>query len=386
MAKNKMYKMQPVHSSQIFDYEGFMAGAQQIEQQPDPATATEPSRSLLRTAGDYGLTAIKTAIAVPELAVGLADIPTGGHAGRSLEQLGFRPKEAKAMLDENYSQQQKDAFAKVQQADGFMGKMGAALENPSTIAHAVVESAGPMLAGGVVGKGIMAVAPRLGAVGAAAAGEGIIGAGSAAKQIRQETPDGLLTAKQAGLALATGAGTSAFGLMGGKLAQRLGIGDVDTMLVQGAGKLTAASNKGLVKRVVGGGLAEGVFEELPQSVQEQVLQNQALGKDPMEGVDYAAAMGLLSGATMGAGANVYSAPATAEQRQAQEQAKAQAQVDKKFQTQAQIERLRDAGDASAAELLQKRLNFETSALAADTEIASMLAADPSQALPRFARI
>ncbi|QNK66100.1 PLxRFG domain-containing protein [Variovorax sp. PAMC26660] len=65
-----------------------------------------------------------------------------------------------------------------------------------------------------------------------------------------------------------------------------------------------ATAKGVVRRVLEGALSEGVLEELPQSIQEQVLQNAALGKSLDEGVDQAAVLGLLSGAAMGGGANV----------------------------------------------------------------------------------
>ncbi|WP_156370883.1 MULTISPECIES: hypothetical protein [unclassified Acidovorax] len=58
-------------------------------------------------------------------------------------------------------------------------------------------------------------------------------AGSAAEQIRQETPDGLLTPTHAGLAGATGVATTGLGVLGGRVANKLGIGDAETMLAQG---------------------------------------------------------------------------------------------------------------------------------------------------------
>lgn len=271
----------------------------------DDAAEPEPEkkpRGWGSVAADVGISALKGAISVPEAAVGLADIPTGGRVGRALEGVGFRPKDAKAFLDDQYSDQQKQAFQNVQKADGFSGKFVAALQNPSVIGHSVVESVPSMVAGGVVGRGLLAAAPALGGVGAAALGEGIVGGGSAAEQIRQETPDGLLTPKQAGLSVLSGAGTAAFGALGNKVAKSLGIHDVDTMLV-GAVQ-NPASAKGVVRRVLEGAVSEGVLEELPQSIQEQVLQNAALGKPLDEGVDQAAVLGLLSGAAMGGAANV----------------------------------------------------------------------------------
>lgn len=40
---------------------------------------------------------------------------------------------------------------------------------------------------------------------------------------------------------------------------------------------------------------EGVPDELPQSIMEQALQNQALGRPLEEGVDHAVVLGWLSG-------------------------------------------------------------------------------------------
>ena len=93
--------------------------------------------------------------------------PRGSKAGSvSPKHRGYRPEEAKAMLDGAYSDPQKEAFARVQQADGFMGKLSAAVENPSVIAHTVAESVPSMLAGGVAARGLMGV----GAAGGAAPG------------------------------------------------------------------------------------------------------------------------------------------------------------------------------------------------------------------------
>jgi len=52
--------------------------------------------------------------------VGLADIPTGGYAGKLAEQAGFRPKEAKAILDEYLTPEQQAANRAVSEAKGFL--------------------------------------------------------------------------------------------------------------------------------------------------------------------------------------------------------------------------------------------------------------------------
>ncbi|MEO8021058.1 PLxRFG domain-containing protein [Polaromonas sp.] len=266
-----------------------------------PAPALVEPRSMARVAGDVGISALKGAIAVPEAVVGVADLATGGRAGKLAEDAGFRPKEAKAMLDEGYSDQQKEAFRKVQAADGLGDTFMTAVQNPSVVAHSVVESLPSMGAGGVLARGGLALAPKLGAVTAAALGEGAVATGSAAEQIRQQTADGLLTGKQSLLAGATGAATTAFSMLGGKIAKKLGLADVDTML---AGASTyPAMRKGVVRSALEGAAAEGILEELPQSVSEQVLQNIALNRPLDEGVNQAAVLGLLSGAAMGGGAN-----------------------------------------------------------------------------------
>ena len=105
----------------------------------------------------------------------------------------------------------------------------------------------------------------------------------------------------------SGVADAGFGLLGGKMAQRLGIGDVETMLA-GAGRAAAKPAaqpvaKGLPRQMAQGALSEGVLEELPQSVAEQALQNIALDRPWQEDVDSAAVLGTLSGGVMGAGAS-----------------------------------------------------------------------------------
>lgn len=296
----------------------------------NPNLGLEPSRSAgdyVRDAGAWGL---KAALAVPETAVGLADLATGGKAGKALENeggsFGLRFKQAREVANDLHSDAYKQKQQQFDQAEGIVQKGKVALQNPSLIAGGIVESLGLMGAGGVVGRGALA-ATRLGQMGvkgaaiAGAAGEGVVGAGSAAEQIRQQTDDGLLTGKQAGLAAATGLATGAIGFAGNKVANRLGIGDADMMLAMGTkgmakdaaerataaavNPLAAPAQKSILRQMGEGAIAEGVLEELPQSVSEQILQNEALGKSWSEGLDEAVVMGILSGGAMGAGAAGY---------------------------------------------------------------------------------
>jgi len=291
-----------------------------------------PSRGFKGWAGDALGVVARGAISVPEAAVGLLDIPTGGAVGKALENeggaVGLRFKQAKEaasdLFDSDATKQQNQQF---QQADGIVEKAKVALSNPSMVVRAIGESVPSMVAGGVAARGLMAATKlgQMGAQGAAlagAAGEGITMAGSAAEQIRQETKDGLLTPEQAGLAAATGVVGGAMSALGGRVANKLGIGDAETMLAQGTKGMakqnaddaaTAAVNplvqqaaaKSIPRRVIEGAISEGFLEELPQSVAEQIFQNVALGKDWLTDVDSAAVMGVLSGGAMGGAASGY---------------------------------------------------------------------------------
>ena len=284
----------------------FDANSARPEDQFDPTTAKpEKPAGALRKLGDLGLSAAKGVIAVPEAAVGLADIATGGRAGKAVEGLGVRFKDAKDVLTGLQSEDLKGKQQQFSEADGVIDKAGVALRNPSLIANSVAESIPLMGAGAVPARALLAAAPRVGAAGAGASGEGLAGAGSAAEGIRQETPDGLMTGTQAGLAGASGALTAGFGALGGKLAQRLGIADVDTALARGSAEVAAGARpKNFLRRGAEGAVSEGLLEELPQSLSEQVLQNIALDKPVGEGMADAAVMGTLAGGVMGAGAGI----------------------------------------------------------------------------------
>lgn len=272
-------------------------------------------RTLGGTAIDAGVTFLKSAIGLPEAFVGLADIPTLGYAGKLLEQAGYKPKEAKEILDTYLSEAQQYANRQVKETKGFLPTIGAALENPSTIATAVGESLPQMLGGASIARGIVKAAPGLAPYLAGAIGEGVLGAGSAAEQIRQSTKDGLLTGKQALSAVGSGVGTAAFGVAGGKLAKKFGLDDIDTLLVGGGAQTGSKSVKDFAKKATASGISEGVFEEMPQSAQETMWMNYATDKPLLEGVPEAAGMGLVTGATMGVGATALGGRAKAPERE-----------------------------------------------------------------------
>lgn len=299
---------------------------------PYGANDQQPSGFLRRAVADPALALAKGAVGVPEAAVGVADIFTGGQAGKEAQALGFRPKEAKQFLETYQSPELQQARANVGAARGFGGTLAALAENPSVIADTAVESLPSMGAGGVAGRGFLAargIAPAAAtarqAAAAGALGEGVVSAGQTAEQVRQESPTGELTAQQAALAAGSGGLTGAIGFGAGRVANRLGIGDLETALVRGkagavadeAGKAAAkAAPKGVTRRVGEGVLTEGVFEELPQSMQEQIAQNLALGKPWNEGVPEAGATGMVVGGLTGGVVGAMRGPAAAPEPEA----------------------------------------------------------------------
>jgi hypothetical protein len=264
----------------------------------------EPERTLLGigeegggTLGDLGVTAIKGAIGLPQGLVGVGSALTGGRVGKAVEDAGIRFDESQKMLDGMYSPAQQAANTSVRNADGFMNTLEAVKDNPSTVVTTVGESLPSVLGGGVIAKGVGLI-PKVAPWVAGAVGEGVMGAGSAAEQIREQTADGLLTTKQQLAAGGTGVGTALFGGVGGKLARKFGAGDIDSAM---AGAVSNEAQRGFAARLTAAGISEGVFEELPQSVQEQMWRNFAMDKPLDDGVGNAAAMGLVAGTTMGAG-------------------------------------------------------------------------------------
>ena len=66
----------------------------------------QPDRTVSGSVIDAGVTALKAAIGLPEAFLGLADIPSGGTIGKFLEDAGYKPKEAKEILDTYLSEAQ----------------------------------------------------------------------------------------------------------------------------------------------------------------------------------------------------------------------------------------------------------------------------------------
>ena len=274
----------------------------------EDATPAQPA-SAARKLGDLGLSVAKGVVAVPEAAVGLADLVTGGKAGKLVEQAGVRFKDAKDVLTSFQSDDLAGKRAQFDQADGVMGKAMTAITNPSLITNTVAESLPLMGAGAVPARMILGAMPGAG-MAAGAIGEGVVGAGSAAESIRQQTADGELTAKQALMGGATGLAAAGFGYGGARAAKALGVGDFDTMAATGARQVLTerAKPKGVARSIAEGAASEAFLEELPQSLSEQALQNVALDRPVTEDLDAAAVMGTLAGGAMGGVAGAISKP------------------------------------------------------------------------------
>lgn len=265
---------------------------------------------------DPAITLVKGVLAANEALVGLADIATMGAAGFYFEKyLGVNYDKEREKWEARRSLEQRTLNKEVQDTRGFFPTIIAAVERPSVIAHAIGESLPAIGGSGLVSRALLAQFPKLSALVAGAFGEGTVIAGSTAEGIRQKDPDGLLDWKQLGLIGTTGALSAGVGILGAKIGQKLGVGDLDTAIATGSLQNAMAKSgmpKNIIYRAIAGGTTEGLIEEMPQSAVEQIAQNVALEKPWDEGVPEAMAMGLITGAVMGAGTQAITRPAPTE--------------------------------------------------------------------------
>lgn len=326
----------------------------------DSDTDQGDSSILRRTVGDLGVALAKgTLVGIPETVTGLLDIPTMGYAGKAAEAVGKGLgiggfKEGREYFDEMLTPETKQAVKEVQETKGFFPTIGAALQRPSAIAQTVGESIPSMVAGGALtgmaakglGMGMTKIpvametaaqramkAGKLATLEDATAltaanainkaniikgatiggvGEGIVTAGQNIEQTRQATPEGTLTPGQIAIQAASGILTGGISILSGRFAQYLNLADPQTMAAMiaygGVPRTVAQKTKWTqdLSNVLKTMAREGFLEELPQSVQEAVAQNLALGKPVEEGIWEQGAMGLLSGMAQGGGAQVLS--------------------------------------------------------------------------------
>lgn len=266
--------------------------------------AREFARGFLAAPRDLAALAGKAAVSGSEVLVGGANLLTAGQAGRGFELAGYDPKTAKEAFGKLHSPEYRAAQQAVTDAEGVAGTVKAALSNPVTIAGAAIEAGPSMIMGGGLSRGALKVAPKLSKVVAGAIGEAGITAAQQAEQIRQANPGaGALSPEQMALAAGSGVLTGLIGVAGGKLLDRLGVVDIDTFIA-GGGLTKPGALKSRVGQIVAGVVSEGLFQEFPQSAQEQIAANIATGRPWNEGVAEAAAMGGVVGGVMGAGGAV----------------------------------------------------------------------------------
>lgn len=290
------------------------------------------------TASDLGKSIKVGAQRLPGMAAGLLDLPFALAAGARPvtkaadalgEATGFQP--GKWADETKFSPAYEQGKANIDKAwkDGSAGDIALSyLQNPAYTANQVVESVPSMVAGGLAGRALMGVgrvaAPlaKAGGVGPAAPGllartvgeklaaplaggigEGAVTAGQQMQQYQGEDQQ-----KNAVAALGAGVGTAALGFGAGRVANKMGLETAETAIINAGrdGAVRAADNVPMSakRRILSGMVSEGVLQELPQSVQEQMWQNYADGKPLTEGIERAGVEGALAGAVMGAGANV----------------------------------------------------------------------------------
>jgi hypothetical protein len=297
--------------------------ARRLGVKPPPEPPPPPSSAMRRYLADPAISLAQGVIGLGQIPVGLADLATGGQVGKFLENeggsIGYRPDEASKILGEYLTPEQKAANAAVQTAgdkeEGLLGKVGATLkaaaQNPSVIPHAVLQSLPSMAVGGVIGRGVAALAPKLAGY-AGGIGEGVVTMGQQAEQVRtdEHNPDRLLTGDQSALTGGSGALTGLIGAFSGRLANKLGFENAHSMM---AGvHADPGVQRNVVKSALGSMATEGLLEELPQSVQEQVAQNLALGDPIDKDVPVQAVLGVLTGGAMGLGAGGHGGSTRAE--------------------------------------------------------------------------
>jgi hypothetical protein len=262
----------------------------------------EPQQSskFRRYIADPALGLSKGVVGAVEGAVGLADIPTFGAAGKGAEMLekgvfGGTTKDLQDYLQSLKTPEQIREEQLASEGKGFLGTLKSYAQHPAAIANIIEETLPSMVGGAGLARGAMKLRPGLSAVKAGALGEGAITAGQIAEQTRQQQESGFLNPEQVAISTTAGVLTGVLGNFGGRVAQKLGFNDIDTLLAGGIGQ---AEKKSVIKSAIQSGLAESTLEELPQSMQEQIAQNINLGRPWDEGVAEAGATGALAGFAM----------------------------------------------------------------------------------------
>jgi N12 class adenine-specific DNA methylase len=305
-----------------------MADADAARERYD-SSAAEMAKRGVNFGRDLAVGGAQGVISLGESAVGLGDLATGWTGvtpgGVLKDVAGYDPEASKKALGDLKSDAGKERDAIYESAKGFTGTLLTLGSNPGILADKIAESlVGTVGAGAIGGKIVQMALPKVVAAAEAAgltgaAAESFIAdkiskiavAGSAGAEGVQQAGNLSETARQggrewkdyAGPAIASGIGTAAIAGVSGRVAQKIGIGDIEADIamrgVRGPGVKT--DHGFLPNRVAVEGFKEGVIEEMPQSIQEAAWENVAMGRPWGQGLGKAAATGLATGFGMGGG-------------------------------------------------------------------------------------
>jgi len=251
-------------------------------------------------------------LSVAETGVGLANIPTGGAAGKALEGTLADTGALRQAYEASFAPEQRAAREKVQQAEGFWNTLGALISEPRALSTYAAENLAGMGAGAAVrmgakGLGKLGAAQAAKAVGgtplrASLVGQSLYAGGMTSEQLRREREGGYLSPEDYAAIASTMATEPLFGLLGAKAANRFGVVNPEVYLAMNKAEreaMRAAGRSPDMLRAAGrGALIEGL-EEIGQESSQQIAMNLAQGKPWDEGVGNAAAIGFALGSTMG---------------------------------------------------------------------------------------
>jgi hypothetical protein len=282
---------------------------------PAEAAPAESSSFLRRATADQALGLTKGVVTAKKLVSGLEDLVSFGAIGAAKDYVRKFYKELgiptpptedevsqyltslqtpeRRAVEQEASQAATEAAKDKSLLPGLYAAGKEYVKRPEAIAALVEESLPSMIGSEVaIGRNLLPkFFPKLSATKRAAISEGTAGAAALAEQVRPEGE--LLSPGQEAITIASGVLTGLQGAFGGKVAEKLKIIDPDVAIVTGKKSLPEAKNA--LVEATKSAFAESTFEELPQSMQEQIAQNLATGRPWDEGVVEAGAAGALAG-------------------------------------------------------------------------------------------
>lgn len=227
-----------------------------------------------------------------------------------LDALGFDPERMIEETEKLFTPARRAEAADIEATKGFFKTVGKYAEHPAVALGTFVQSGGMMAAGVGATKAVATsllkeAGIKLGSQEAvkfltqkhimsklllvSAGSEGIQTSGL---MQRQALEAGRTWAQATPYSILAGIGTTAISFFGGKL-----LPDAEAMLATGA--KIGENLTGSGKRIALSTVKEGILEEMPQSMQEQIFSNLAMDKPWDEGVMKAGAEGIVVGSLAG---------------------------------------------------------------------------------------